>query len=171
MYFAWQLAHARGLPIVLIILAVLVIAYGLMTKSTVFGRQVYAIGGNLSAAMLSGVKVRKVNFWIFVNMGFLAGVAGVIYSSRSNGAQPAAGNMFELDAIAAAFIGGAAVAGGVGTVVGRDGRRPDHGGDEQRHAADGRRPVDAVGRQGPGAAAGRCLRHLQQAPRRRHPLT
>jgi putative multiple sugar transport system permease protein len=118
MYFAWQLAHARGLPIVLIILAVLVIAYGLMTKSTVFGRQVYAIGGNLSAAMLSGVKVRKVNFWIFVNMGFLAGIAGVIYSSRSNGAQPAAGNMFELDAIAAAFIGGAAVAGGVGTVVG-----------------------------------------------------
>ncbi|MFF1820758.1 multiple monosaccharide ABC transporter permease [Kribbella sp. NPDC058245] len=118
MYFAWQLAHARGLPIVLIVLAVLVIAYGLVTKSSVFGRQVYAIGGNLSAAMLSGVKVRKVNFWIFVNMGFLAGVAGVIYSSRSNGAQPAAGNMFELDAIAAAFIGGAAVAGGVGTVVG-----------------------------------------------------
>jgi putative multiple sugar transport system permease protein len=118
MYFAWQLAHARGLPIVLIILAVLIIAYGVITKRTVFGRQVYAIGGNLSAAMLSGVKVRTVNFWIFVNMGFLSAVAGVIYSSRSNGAQPAAGNMFELDAIAAAFIGGAAVTGGVGTVVG-----------------------------------------------------
>jgi putative multiple sugar transport system permease protein len=118
MYFAWQLAHARGLPIVLIILAVLVLAYGLLTKRTVFGRQVYAIGGNLSAAMLSGVKVRAVNFWIFVNMGLLSGVAGVIFSSRSNGAQPAAGNMFELDAIAAAFIGGAAVTGGVGTVVG-----------------------------------------------------
>ncbi|GIH11055.1 ABC transporter permease [Rhizocola hellebori] len=118
MYFAWQLAHARGLPIVLIILAALVLVYGLATKKTVFGRQIYAIGGNLSAAMLSGVNVRKVNFWIFVNMGLLAGVAGVIYSSRSNGAQPAAGNMFELDAIAAAFIGGAAVAGGVGTVVG-----------------------------------------------------
>jgi putative multiple sugar transport system permease protein len=118
MAFAWQLAHSRGLPIVLIILAVLVIVYGLITKRTVFGRQVYAIGGNLSAAMLSGVKVRKVNFWIFVNMGFLAGVAGVIYSSRMNGAQPSAGEMFELDAIAAAFIGGAAVTGGVGTVVG-----------------------------------------------------
>ncbi|MEH1125464.1 multiple monosaccharide ABC transporter permease [Micromonospora sp. CPCC 206061] len=118
MYFAWQLAHARGLPIVLIILAVLVLAYGLVTQRTVFGRQVYAIGGNLSAALLSGVKVKKVNFWIFVNMGFLAGVAGVIYSSRANGAQPAAGNMFELDAIAAAFIGGAAVSGGVGRVVG-----------------------------------------------------
>jgi putative multiple sugar transport system permease protein len=118
MAFAWQLAHARGLPIVLTILAALVLVYGLMTKNSVFGRHIYAIGGNLSAATLSGVNVRKVNFWIFVNMGLLAGMAGVIYSSRINGAQPAAGNMFELDAIAAAFIGGAAVAGGVGTVVG-----------------------------------------------------
>jgi putative multiple sugar transport system permease protein len=118
MYFAWQLAHARGLPIVLIILAVLVLAYSVISKRTVFGRQIYAIGGNLAAAQLSGVKVRVVNFWIFVNMGFLSAVAGVIYSSRSNGAQPAAGNMFELDAIAACFIGGAAVTGGVGTVIG-----------------------------------------------------
>jgi putative multiple sugar transport system permease protein len=118
MWFAWQLAHARGLPIVLIILAVLIMVYGILTKRTVFGRQVYAIGGNLAAATLSGVKVRAVNFWIFVNMGFLAAVAGVIFSSRSNGAQPGAGNMFELDAIAACFIGGAAVTGGVGTVVG-----------------------------------------------------
>jgi putative multiple sugar transport system permease protein len=118
MAFAWQLAHARGLPIVLIILAVLVLAYGMITKRSVFGRQVYAIGGNLSAATLSGVKVRVVNFWIFVNMGLLSAVAGVVFSARSNGAQPAAGLSFELDAIAAAFIGGAAVTGGVGTVVG-----------------------------------------------------
>ncbi len=118
MYFAWQLAHARGLPIVLIILGVLITVYGMITKRSVFGRQVYAIGGNLAAATLSGVKVKVVNFWIFVNMGFLAAVAGIIYSSRSNGAQPAAGQNFELDAIAAAFIGGAAVTGGVGTVVG-----------------------------------------------------
>jgi putative multiple sugar transport system permease protein len=118
MAFAYQLARSRGLPYVLIILAVLIIAYSMLTRNAVFGRQVYAIGGNLSAARLSGVKVRKVNFWIFVNMGFLAGVAGVIFSSRSNGAQPAAGQMFELDAIAAAFIGGAAVTGGVGTVIG-----------------------------------------------------
>jgi putative multiple sugar transport system permease protein len=118
MYFAWQLAHARGLPVVLIILAVLVLAYGVVTRRTVFGRQVYAIGGNLSAATLSGVRVKSVNFWIFVNMGLLSAVAGIIYSSRINGAQPGAGNMFELDAIAAAFIGGAAVTGGVGTVVG-----------------------------------------------------
>src|SRR3954465_15884607 len=118
MAFAWQLAHARGLPIVLIILAVLIISYGVISKRTVFGRQIYAIGGNLAAAQLSGVKVRVVNFWIFVNMGFLAAVAGTVFSSRSNGAQPGAGNMFELDAIAACFIGGAAVTGGVGTVVG-----------------------------------------------------
>jgi putative multiple sugar transport system permease protein len=118
MWFGYQLSRSRGLPYVLIILAVLILAYTAVTKNSVFGRQVYAIGGNLNAAQLSGVKVKKVNFWIFVNMGFLAGVAGVIFSSRSNGAQPGAGNMFELDAIAAAFIGGAAVTGGVGTVVG-----------------------------------------------------
>jgi putative multiple sugar transport system permease protein len=118
MYFAWKLATARGLPIVLIILAVLILTYSVVTKRTVFGRQVYAIGGNLAAATLSGVKVRMVNFWIFVNMGFLAAVAGVIFSSRTSSAQPNAGQMFELDAIAAAFIGGAAVTGGVGTVVG-----------------------------------------------------
>ncbi|MCO7219159.1 multiple monosaccharide ABC transporter permease [Klenkia sp. PcliD-1-E] len=118
MAFAWQLANARGLPYVLVILAVLILVYGVVTKRTVFGRQVYAIGGNLAAATLSGVKVKVVNFWIFVNMGFLAAVAGVVFSSRSNGAQPGAGNSFELDAIAAAFIGGAAVTGGVGTVVG-----------------------------------------------------
>ena len=118
MLLAWQLAHSRGLPIVLIILAVLILTYNVVTTRTVFGRHVYAIGGNLNAAQLSGVKVKQVNFWIFVNMGFLAGVAGAIYSSRSNGAQPGAGNMFELDAIAACFIGGASTTGGVGRVTG-----------------------------------------------------
>ncbi len=118
MAFAWQLANSRGLPIVLIILAVLILTYQVVTTKTVFGRHVYAIGGNLAAAKLSGVKVQKVNFWIFVNMGLLAGVAGAVFSSRSNGAQPAAGNMFELDAIAACFIGGASTSGGVGRVTG-----------------------------------------------------
>ncbi|MBO3101571.1 multiple monosaccharide ABC transporter permease [Cellulomonas fengjieae] len=118
MAFAYQLARSRGLPIVLIILGVLIIAYQVLTTKTVFGRHVYAIGGNLSAAQLSGVKVKRVNFWIFVNMGMLAAVAGVVYSSRSNSAQPAAGNMFELDAIAACFIGGASTTGGVGRITG-----------------------------------------------------
>ncbi|MFC4613603.1 multiple monosaccharide ABC transporter permease [Cellulomonas algicola] len=118
MAFAYQLSRSRGLPIVLIILGVLILAYQIVTTKTVFGRHVYAIGGNLHAAELSGVKVKKINFWIFVNMGFLAAVAGVVYSSRSNGAQPQAGNMFELDAIAACFIGGASTTGGVGRVTG-----------------------------------------------------
>lgn len=118
MAFAWQLANSRGLPIVLIILGVLIMTYTVVTTKTVFGRHVYAIGGNLSAAQLSGVKVKKVNFWIFVNMGLLSAIAGIVYSSRSNGAQPAAGNMFELDAIAACFIGGASTTGGVGRVTG-----------------------------------------------------
>lgn len=118
MAFTYQLSRSRGLPIVLIILGVLIIAYQIVTTKTVFGRHVYAIGGNLSAAQLSGVKVKRVNFWIFVNMGILSAVAGVVYSSRSNGAQPSAGEMFELDAIAACFIGGASTTGGVGRVTG-----------------------------------------------------
>ncbi|MFD1716441.1 multiple monosaccharide ABC transporter permease [Georgenia deserti] len=118
MAFAWQLAHSRGLPIVLILLAALVLIYGAVTKRSVFGRHIYAMGGNLSAAQLSGVNTRRVNFLLFVNMGVLASIAGIVYASRSNSAQPAAGEMFELDAIAAAFIGGAAVTGGVGTVMG-----------------------------------------------------
>lgn len=118
MLFSWRLAQSRGLPVVLVLLAALVLIYGLVTKRSVFGRHVYAIGGNLSAARLSGVNVKGVNFWIFMNMGLLSAIAGIVYSSRSNSAQPAAGTMFELDAIAAAFIGGAAVTGGVGTVIG-----------------------------------------------------
>ena len=118
MAFGIKLAQSRGLPNVLIILAVLVMVYSLVTTRSVFGRHIYAIGGNLNAAMLSGVKVKWVNFGVILNMGFLAGIAGAVYSSRSNGAQPAAGTMFELDAIAACFIGGAAVTGGVGRVPG-----------------------------------------------------
>lgn len=118
LWFFWQISISRGMPIVLMILGVLVIAYHVLTTRTVFGRHIYAIGGNLSAARLSGVNVKKVNFWIFINMGMLAGVAGAVFSSRSNGAQPGAGNMFELDAIAACFIGGASTTGGVGRVTG-----------------------------------------------------
>jgi putative multiple sugar transport system permease protein len=113
-----QLARFKNLPWVLILLAFLVLAYSLLTNRAVFGRQIYAVGGNLQAATLSGVKVKSVIFWIFVNMGVLAALAGVIFSGRLNQANPTAGNQFELDAIAAAFIGGAAVQGGVGKVVG-----------------------------------------------------
>ena len=118
MAFAWQLAHYKGLPIVLVVLAVLLLVYVAVTKRSVFGRHVYAIGGNLSAATLSGIKVKWVSFWIFVNMGVLSGLAGVVFTARLNLANPKAGSGFELDAIAACFIGGAAVTGGVGTVIG-----------------------------------------------------
>ena len=118
MFFAWKLATARGFPIVLIILAVLILIYSFLAKNSIYGRHVYAIGGNINAALLSGVKVKRTIFWVYVHMGLLTGVAGVVFSSRTNGAQPGAGNMFELDAIAACFIGGAAVTGGVGTVIG-----------------------------------------------------
>lgn len=113
-----QLARFKNLPWVLVLLAVLVLAYSLLASRTVFGRRIYAIGGNLQAARLSGVDVRRVTFWIFVNMGVLGALAGVIFAGRLNQAGPTAGTNFELDAIAAAFIGGAAVQGGVGKVAG-----------------------------------------------------
>src|SRR4051794_21539112 len=113
-----QLARFKNLPWVLVLLGALVVGYSLLTSRAVFGRHIYAIGGNRHAATLSGVKVKSVTFWIFVNMGVLAAVAGIIFAGRLNSATPTAGNNFELDAIAAAFIGGAAVQGGVGKVVG-----------------------------------------------------
>ncbi|WIM93661.1 sugar ABC transporter permease [Actinoplanes oblitus] len=118
MFVVVQLARFRNLPWVLVLLAVLVVGYTLVTNRAVFGRQIYAVGGNLQAATLSGVKVKSVVFWLFVNMGVLSAVAGIIFAGRLNLAGPTAGNSFELDAIAAAFIGGAAVQGGVGKVVG-----------------------------------------------------
>jgi putative multiple sugar transport system permease protein len=118
MYIIVQLARFKNLPWVLVLLAVLVLAYTLISQRTVFGRHIYAVGGNLQAASLSGVKVKQVTFWIFVNMGILAAIAGVIFAGRLNLAGPTAGASFELDAIAAAFIGGAAVQGGVGKVIG-----------------------------------------------------
>ncbi|WP_410638794.1 multiple monosaccharide ABC transporter permease [Amycolatopsis sp. lyj-346] len=113
-----QLARFKNLPWVLILLAALVLGYSLVAGKSVFGRHIYAVGGNLQAATLSGVKVKQVTFWIFVNMGVLAALAGIIFAGRLNQAGPTAGINFELDAIAAAFIGGAAVQGGVGKVVG-----------------------------------------------------
>ncbi|GIF26315.1 putative multiple sugar transport system permease protein [Actinoplanes tereljensis] len=118
-YITYLLAKsAGGTPIVLIIVGVLVLLYTFIMTNTVFGRHIYAMGGNLPAAMLSGVKTKRVNFMIFVNMGLLAGVAAVVTTSRAGAAVAAAGNNFELDAIAAAFIGGTAVSGGIGKVTG-----------------------------------------------------
>jgi putative multiple sugar transport system permease protein len=115
---SWQLANYSGTPIILIILAVLVLSYSFLLNRSVFGRHVYAMGGNIFAAVMSGVKTKRVNFALFVNIGMLAALAGVVSTSRAGSAVASAGQNYELDAIAAVFIGGAAVQGGVGTVTG-----------------------------------------------------
>ncbi|MFH8253772.1 multiple monosaccharide ABC transporter permease [Streptomyces roseolus] len=112
------LASYKGAPVVLLVLAVLLVGFGYVMRNAVIGRHVYAIGGNLPAAKLSGVKDRKVTFAVFLNMGMLAALAGLVFAARFNAASPKAGVNFELEAIAAAFIGGASMSGGVGTVLG-----------------------------------------------------
>ncbi|MEV8032933.1 multiple monosaccharide ABC transporter permease [Streptomyces sp. NPDC002742] len=113
-----MLASYKGAPIVLLILGALVVGYGYMMRNAVFGRHIYAIGGNLPAAQLSGVKDKKVTFYVFLNMGMLAALAGLVVAARLNAASPKAGLSFELEAIASSFIGGASMSGGVGTVLG-----------------------------------------------------
>ncbi|PPS72907.1 MULTISPECIES: multiple monosaccharide ABC transporter permease [Streptomyces] len=112
------LASYKGAPIVLLILGVLVVGYGYVMRNAVFGRHIYAIGGNLPAAKLSGVRDKKVTFLVFLNMGALAALAGLAIAARLNAASPKAGLNYELEAIASAFIGGASMSGGVGTVLG-----------------------------------------------------
>ncbi|KUN86044.1 sugar ABC transporter permease [Streptomyces bungoensis] len=112
------LASYKGAPIVLIVLGALVVGYGYVMRNAVFGRHIYAIGGNLPAAKLSGVKDKKVTFHVFLNMGVLAALAGLVVAARLNAASPKAGVNFELEAIASSFIGGASMSGGVGTVLG-----------------------------------------------------
>ncbi|MDT0434985.1 MULTISPECIES: multiple monosaccharide ABC transporter permease [Streptomyces] len=112
------LASYQGAPIILIVLGVLVVGYGYVMRNAVFGRHIYAIGGNLPAAKLSGVKDKKVTFLVFLNMGVLAALAGMVVAARLNAASPKAGLNFELEAIASSFIGGASMSGGVGTVLG-----------------------------------------------------
>ncbi|WP_054704025.1 multiple monosaccharide ABC transporter permease [Bacillus sp. JCM 19041] len=116
--FTYILASYRGIPYILILLIGLIAFYAFLTKKTVFGRHIYAVGGNEKAAALSGIKTKRVTFMVFVNMGMLAALSGLIFAARLNAATPRAGNLFELDAIAAAFIGGASAYGGVGTVIG-----------------------------------------------------
>lgn len=115
---AYLLAWNKGLPNVLVIMAVLILIYGFVTTRTTIGRRIYAIGGNRLAAQLSGVRVERLTFLTFVNMGVLAGLAGLIVAARLNSATPSAGNSFELDVIAACFIGGVSASGGVGKVMG-----------------------------------------------------
>ena len=110
------IASYKGIPVILIVVALLAVVYSVITQKTAFGRHIYALGGNRQAAALSGVPTKWVDFFLFVNMGILSALAGVVFTARLNLASPSNGSGFELEAIAAAFVGGAAVAGGYGTV-------------------------------------------------------
>lgn len=116
--FTLTLASFHGVPVVLLIMCGLLITLGYVMRNAVVGRHIYALGGNKAAAKLSGVKDKRVTFLIFVNMGVLAALAGCVYAARLNAGTPQAGLNFELEAIAASFIGGASMSGGVGTVMG-----------------------------------------------------
>ncbi|EFA23622.1 branched-chain amino acid ABC transporter, permease protein [Bifidobacterium gallicum DSM 20093 = LMG 11596] len=111
-------ATQGGIPIMLVILAVLVFVYNFILTRTVFGRHVYAVGANRKAAILSGINTKLVDFKLFVHMGFLSAVAAVCVLSRLASATAQTGMEFEMDAIVSCFIGGTAVTGGVGTIPG-----------------------------------------------------
>ncbi len=116
-FFFFKIATYNGIPLILIVMGIIVGIYHFVTSKTVAGRQVYALGGNEKAARLSGINTKKVYFWVYTNMGFLSAIAGIVLAARNASATPKAGDGFELDAIAACYIGGAA-ASGVGTIVG-----------------------------------------------------
>lgn len=118
MFIAYRLAGYKGLPIVALIAFILIGVYMFITLRTVIGRRIYAVGGNAKAAMLSGVNSKRMVFLTFINMGILAALGGMIIAARFNSATPKAGYGFELDVIAATFVGGASAYGGVGTVAG-----------------------------------------------------
>ena len=119
-YFTWLYGSGRvgtSFPVPGLILLILIIIYHTITQRTKFGRNVYAVGGNKNAAALSGVNVQRTYFLTMMNMSFLAAVAGILFVGRSTAAGPADGTSWEMDAIASVFIGGAAVSGGVGTIM------------------------------------------------------
>jgi putative multiple sugar transport system permease protein len=116
--FTLVFASYKGIPNVLVLLFVLVLIFHFITTKTIPGRHIYALGGNAKAAKLSGVKTERVMFWIYTTMGVLSALAGMVFAARLNVATPKAGTGFELDAIGACYVGGVAVMGGSGTVIG-----------------------------------------------------
>ncbi|MCA9998840.1 MAG: sugar ABC transporter permease [Anaerolineales bacterium] len=118
MYLSYLMASYKGLPNVLVVLFILIVAYTFVANQTTLGRRIFAIGGNEKAAKLSGVNTERLTFYTFVNLGILSALAGLVFAARLNVATPKAGNAFELDVIAACFIGGASMSGGVGTIIG-----------------------------------------------------
>ncbi|ADL33915.1 xylose ABC transporter permease protein [Butyrivibrio proteoclasticus B316] len=116
--FAYKLAQHKGIPTVLIWVLIVVIIYGYITSNTTTGRYFYAVGGNEKATKLSGIDTNKVYFLAYMNMGFLAALAGMVTIARLTSAQPTYGQNYEMDAIGSCFIGGASAYGGIGTVPG-----------------------------------------------------
>ncbi len=116
--FMFKLSQYKGVPVVLIWVAVVILIYNYITSKTTIGRHFYAVGGNEKAASLSGVDTKKVYFTAYINMAFLAAIAGMITIARLNSANPTAGTNYEMDAIGSCFIGGASAYGGIGTVPG-----------------------------------------------------
>jgi putative multiple sugar transport system permease protein len=117
-FITWILAGYNGLSWTVVIVLVLAIIYDYITQQTVLGRHIYAVGGNPEAAELSGINVKKITFIVFGSMGFLTAVSGILFTSRLQSATPQAGQLFEMDAIAAGYIGGVSAAGGVGKITG-----------------------------------------------------
>lgn len=118
LFFSFKLSEYKGLPTALIWVFVVVLVYSYITSKTTIGRHLYAVGGNESATKLSGIDTRKVYFFAYTNMGFLAALAGILTIARLTSAQPTYGQNYEMDAIGSCFIGGASAYGGIGTVPG-----------------------------------------------------
>jgi putative multiple sugar transport system permease protein len=118
LFLITMMASYRGLPNVLIVMGILIALFVFLTKRMTIGRRIYAMGGNVKAAALSGIKTERLTFYVFIIMGVLSALAGLIFAARLNTATPKAGLGFELDVIAAVFIGGASMAGGAGQVAG-----------------------------------------------------
>jgi len=114
----WVLASYNGLSWTFVIVLIVAGIYSFITTQTVLGRHIYATGGNPEAAQLSGISVSRVTFIVFASMGMLSALAGILFTARLRSATPTAGTLFELDAIAAAYVGGVSAAGGVGSVIG-----------------------------------------------------
>ncbi len=114
----YKLANFRGISAALIWIALILLIYSYITNKTTIGRYLYAVGGNEKATRLSGVNTKRVYFFAYANMGLLAGLAGILTIARAASAQPTYGQGYEMDAIAACFIGGASAYGGVGSVMG-----------------------------------------------------
>lgn len=118
MWLTYKLSQYKGIPSVLVWVALVLLIYGYITTNTAIGRYFYAVGGNEKATRLSGVNTKLVYFVAYANMGFLAGLAGILTVARASSAQPTYGQGYEMDAIASCFIGGASAYGGVGNITG-----------------------------------------------------